>query len=271
MKLFYRELGNGDPIVILHGLYGSSDNWMSIGRELSNNYRVILVDQRNHGRSPHSTTHAYADLAQDLFELFNELSIPKATVIGHSMGGKVAMLFAKLYPQLLKALVVVDILPSSYRSGESLGFNQEKVHRSILTSLSQLKPEIAKSREEIDATLAKNIPDKMVRQFLLKSLKRNERGGFSWILNVEGLIQNIEALMDPVNIAEGDEQIDIPTQFIKGEKSDYINKQGEQLLEVIFSNYKVDSVPNAGHWLHAENPNGFMQVLNSFLKSVYNN
>jgi pimeloyl-ACP methyl ester carboxylesterase len=135
MRLYYRELGKGEPLVILHGLYGSSDNWMSIGRELSSKYRVILVDQRNHGQSPHNNSHTYSDLALDLLELFDLLHLGEAIIVGHSMGGKVAMLFAAQYPDKVKALVVVDILPYSYREENGFGNTQEHEHRKILAAL----------------------------------------------------------------------------------------------------------------------------------------
>jgi pimeloyl-ACP methyl ester carboxylesterase len=269
MELFYRELGGGEPIIILHGLYGSSDNWISVGRQLSDRFRVILVDQRNHGRSPHSQSHTYHHLAQDLLELTNRLELSNATLVGHSMGGKTAMQFAALYPNLVKALVVVDILPTSYRSLDSVGFNQEKVHRSILSTLSLLRPEMMKTREEIDNSLANGVSDRMVRQFLMKSIKRDEKGVFSWILNVEGLIQNLDSLMDRISLNDELNKIAVPTLFIKGETSGYINKEGEEHLNELFSNFKVEIVENAGHWLHAENPVGFMKVLNNFLKEIY--
>jgi esterase len=271
MELFYRDIGSGEPIIILHGLYGSSDNWISVGRLLSAKFRVILVDQRNHGRSPHSPDHTYLLLAQDLFELFEKLEVSNATIIGHSMGGKTAIQFAALFPSSVKSLVVVDILPTSYRSADSVSFNQENVHRSILTALSLLKPEQMKTREEIDNSLATSVSDKMVRQFLLKSIKRDENGVFRWILNIEGLTQNINALMDRVYFDEMPKGIEVPTLFIKGEYSDYVNMDGIMQMGEFFSNYRVEVVENAGHWLHAENPNDFMRVLNNFLKEIYIN
>lgn len=263
MKLFYRELGEGSPLVILHGLYGSSDNWMSIGRELSKNYRVILVDQRNHGRSPHSSSHSYYDLAEDLLELFNHLNLQQSILIGHSMGGKTAMLFTALNPVMISKLVVADILPFS--SASNMNFDQLKMHRSILSSLLMLHPENATSREELDKALSISITDSAVRQFLMKSLKRNDRGTFSWVINVQSLSDNISELMDSVLPFDGFSKVDVPTLFIKGERSNYMHSKGMQDLKDFFTNYSVVEVANAGHWLHAENPSAFLNFLVSFL------
>ncbi len=263
MKLFFRQLGEGNPLVILHGLYGSSDNWMTVGRHLSSNFKVILVDQRNHGRSPHSPNHTYKLMVQDLVELLDDLSIDKATIIGHSMGGKVAMLFASLNPQRLRSLVVVDILPTSY-TDEDLGFGQLKVHGNILSAMLMLNPESINSRDELDKTLAKSIKDIAVRQFLLKNFKRNDHGTFSWTLNVDALSKNLIALMSEVLPTEGSSIIKTPTLFIKGQNSNYIHPKGEDELPKYFANFHMVTVPNAGHWLHAENTEYFLRVLDEF-------
>lgn len=264
MKLFYRELGEGDPLIILHGLYGSSDNWMSIGRELSSSFKVFLVDQRNHGRSPHSTSHTYADLANDLHELLGDLGITKARLIGHSMGGKTAMLFAALYPEKVESLIIVDILPFSSASNDN--FNQLLVHRNILSSLLMLHPESVSSREELDKALSKSISDFAVRQFLLKSLKRNDQGTFSWIINVQSLSDSIIDLMGPVLPIDKFTKIEVPTLFVKGERSNYMYNSGVSSLKDYFSNYDLVEVPNAGHWLHSENQEAFLNYLRSFLR-----
>jgi pimeloyl-ACP methyl ester carboxylesterase len=241
---------------------------MSVGRELSLKYRVILVDQRNHGRSPHSPSHSYLDLAFDLLELIDELNLQRVTLIGHSMGGKAAILFTALNPQRVNSLVVVDILPTSYKVGVSGAHTQEKVHRNILSSLLLLNPDLAQSREEIDKSLSRYIPDVSVRQFLMKSLKRNERGSYSWVINIEALSQNLSELMDSVLPFPNFKQISIPTLFIKGDKSNYIHPSGEQELPNFFTSYDIAVVPNAGHWLHAENPKYFMRSLKSFLENT---
>jgi pimeloyl-ACP methyl ester carboxylesterase len=264
MRLYYRELGEGEPLVILHGLYGSSDNWMSIGRELSSKYRVILVDQRNHGQSPHHNSHTYSDLALDLHDLFDLLQLREAIIIGHSMGGKVAMLFAAQYPNMVKALIVVDILPYSYREDVDVGYTQEHEHRKILAALQQVNPHNVKSRQELDDNLSIFIPNLTLRQFILKSIKRTTEGNFEWRINVDVLSKSISRLMESV-LSDKVNPIQIPTLFVKGQNSNYITLNGEKLLPQNFSNYQLVVISNAGHWLHAENPQGFLSALNSFL------
>ena len=263
MKLFFRQLGEGDPLIILHGLYGSSDNWMTVARHLSSNFKVVVVDQRNHGRSPHSPDHTYKLMVDDLDELLNDLKVDKATIIGHSMGGKAAMLFTALYQSRVNSLVVADILPTGY-SDEELGFDQQKVHGKILSAMLMLNPEGYNSRDEIDKSLEKSIKDIAVRHFLLKNLKRNNLGTYSWILNVDALSRNLSGLMSEVLPFEGSSIIKTPTLFIKGQNSNYIHPQGEDELPKFFSNFDVVTVPSAGHWLHAENTEYFLRVLDEF-------
>ncbi len=261
MELFYRELGQGQPVVILHGLYGSSDNWMSIARELSKDYRVILVDQRNHGQSPHSMSHTYNDMAKDLKELLDKLAIERVSLLGHSMGGKTATLFTSQYPDMVYKLVVVDILPFAMDVNR-----HEQEHGKILSALLMLRPELASTRSELDAALAEHVKSKPIRQFLLKNLKRDKGGAYQWTLNVEAISYNLSHLMGAVFSADNKSTIDVPTLFVKGEMSGYIPKDSETLLEGMFSDYRISTVPNSGHWLHAENPNFFIDVVEKFLQ-----
>ncbi|HCX98921.1 MAG TPA: alpha/beta hydrolase [Bacteroidales bacterium] len=268
MDLFYREMGSGEPIVILHGLYGASDNWMSIGRELSKQNRVILVDQRNHGRSPHSTVHTYDLMVSDLHRLFEKLSLQNAVILGHSMGGKTASLFAYQYPQLLKGLVIADIIPFGLDKQLGQDIEQINVHKQIFSGLLSLDIKSVSNRDDLDSALSVSVPNKMVRQFLLKNVKREDDGSFGWMLNVEALSQNLESLILPSLPFDVEHQISVKTQFIKGEKSPYISAEGIARIGSYFSNYRVDVISNAGHWLHAENPRDFLSVLYEFLNSL---
>ncbi len=268
MKLYSKQLGSGHPLVILHGLYGSSDNWLSVGRKLSEQYRVILVDQRNHGRSPHSTSHTYNDMANDLLELFDDEGLDSAIIIGHSMGGKVAMQFASLHPDRVSGLVVVDILPTSYGALTEEAVGQENQHAQILSSLLMLRLDLATSRDELDESLSHHIADKRIRQFLLKSIKRADDGGFQWQLNVEALSQNLSSIMGPVLHEDKDEPIAIPTLFLKGKKSNYVYPEGEEQLKALFTNYQVKAIRNAGHWVHAENPQDLLSEIHQFVDKV---
>lgn len=268
MELFFRELGEGFPVVILHGLYGSSDNWMSIGRELASSYRVMMIDQRNHGQSPHSPNHSYDDLASDLAEFFEQKRLNKAIVVGHSMGGKVAMQFASLHQQRVEALVVADILPWSYSNLANTNLGQEHQHAKILSALMMLQPEFVSTRDELDNSLVTSIPSRAVRQFLLKNIKRDKDGKFHWQLNVEALSNNLQLLMGAVLPAGSNISIEIPTLFLKGQMSNYVYPEGELMLADHFKNYSIVSIPNAGHWLHAENPKVFIAELSRFLKAI---
>lgn len=267
MELFYRELGEGNPIVVLHGLYGSSDNWMSLGRELAKNYRVIMVDQRNHGQSPHCPSHTYFDLVEDLYELFLNLRLTDAVLLGHSMGGKTASLFSHLYPHLLGGLMVADIIPFGGKQISGEGSEQANMHKKILQSLLNLNLQTAQSREELDKELQETLPILSLRQFLLKNVKRDDSGHFQWSLNVEGLNENLGALMAP-SLPENISPIIVETLFIKGEKSPYMRPEQIELIGNYFSNYRVEEIKNAGHWLHAEKPMEFLSIVQKFLSAL---
>lgn len=264
MKLFYREIGEGEPIVILHGLYGSSDNWMSVGRGLASSYRVILVDQRNHGQSPHSNSHSYNDLAIDLRELFTDLSIKNAVLMGHSMGGKAAMLFAIMNPEAVSKLIVVDISPVSYR--DSVTFtSHEREHANIISALLSIDVNALSSRSQADELLSRTISDFRIRQFLLKNLKRDHNDRFTWALNLDALSHNLPMLMDSILADSFNGKIETPTLFVKGEKSPYIEIGHEQIIREIFTRVTIASIPNAGHWVHAEQPDLFFNAITRFL------
>ena len=266
MNIFFREFGKGKPVVILHGLYGSSDNWVSIGRSLAEQFRVILVDQRNHGQSFHSLSHSYQDLSNDLVQFFKLQNLEKAIILGHSMGGKAAMLFATQNPQMVEKLIVVDISPGGYSNSGSLP-SQRKIHEKIISSLMAMYIKSISSRQQADEALSKSIADARTRQFLLKNLQRDEEGRFYWLLNLDAISANLDALMGPVFGFSEEVRIEIPTLFVKGEKSPYITQQHIELIEGIFTDNQIVTIPNAGHWVHAEQPNQFLEVVNGFLQN----
>ncbi len=264
MKLFYRESGKGNPLIILHGLYGSSDNWVSIAKELKKHFRVINVDQRNHGQSPQSEEHSYALMANDLLELFNELKFEKANIIGHSMGGKVAMHFAYEHPERVSSLVVVDIAPWSHLEGNELSTQIVSEHQKIIEGLKSIPLNSLKSRNEADEVLAKWVKGAMVRQFLLKNLKRENDGSFSWKLNLSAISDNIINMME--GIASPDKKSAVRTLFIKGSLSNYIPTEKEDSLSKYFTNSSLVRIDGAGHWVHAEKPNEFINAILTFLE-----
>lgn len=264
MKLFYRESGQGNPLVILHGLYGSSDNWVSIVKELEKYFRVINVDQRNHGQSPHSPEHSYTLMGNDLLELFDELKFDRANIIGHSMGGKVAMSFAYEHPERLSSLVLVDIAPWSHLEGNEQSAIIVSEHQKIIEGLKSIPLNSLKSRNEADEILAHWVKGTMVRQFLLKNLKRENDGSFSWKLNLSAISDNITNMME--GIASPDKKSEVQTLFIKGSLSNYIPNEKEESLSKYFTNSSLVRIDGAGHWVHAEKPNEFINAILSFLE-----
>jgi len=263
VKLFYRESGKGNPLIILHGLYGASDNWVSIVKELEKYFRVINVDQRNHGQSPHNEEHSYALMANDLLELFDELKLEKANIIGHSMGGKVAMRFAYEHPERISSLVVVDIAPWSHLEGNEQSAQIVSEHKKIIEGLKSIPLNSLKSRNEADELLAQWVKGEMVRQFLLKNLKREQDGSFSWKLNLSAISENITSMME--GIASSDKKSEVRTLFIKGGLSNYIPTEREEGLSKYFTNSSLAKIEEAGHWVHAEKPKEFINAILAFL------
>ncbi|MBN2481453.1 MAG: alpha/beta fold hydrolase [Bacteroidales bacterium] len=261
MKLAFHKLGAGKPLIILHGLYGSSDNWFSIGRKLSENFEVYLIDQRNHGNSPHSPSHTYETMRDDLYEFINDHHLQPAVLIGHSMGGKTAMSFALKYHERVDTLIVVDISPSGYNN--PVHDRQSAIHNNIIRALQLLDPVMIRNRHDADRMLQKSIPQEKIRQFLLKNLKKNKDGKYRWKLNVEALAKNMEHIS--AGIIEPDQSsyasLSIPALFIKSEFSEYILKEDEDLIHRIFPLARVINIPGTGHWLHAEKPELFLKAI----------
>jgi pimeloyl-ACP methyl ester carboxylesterase len=252
MKLNYIELGEGQPLIVLHGLFGSLDNWMTLGKEWAEDYNVFLVDQRNHGQSPHSKDFTYSLLAQDLFEFIEEHNIENPIILGHSMGGKTAMEFAVNYPKKLEKLIVVDIAPVSY----------EVHHYEIIDALKSVPLSEIKSRKEADGVLSKKIKEFGVRQFLLKNLYWKEKEQLAWRFNLEVLADEI---IPTSEFSISAKKFSKPTLFIKGGNSNYILKEHESKIGEKFSNYKLNSISGAGHWVHAEKKDEFSKIVNDFL------
>jgi len=274
MQLYHRLLGknNAKPLIILHGLYGSSDNWLNIGKHLSELYKVYLIDLRNHGNSPHSEKHNYYLMRDDLFEFMEEKAISKASIIGHSMGGKTAIYFALEYPEKVEKLIVVDIAPGSYKSLANPSTNTLN-HLNILNALYNLDTENLKTLREADQELSEAIPYKQVRQFLLKNLKRDKNGKFHWLLNVNTLRNELPSIMDGIDINEYTEDAkeqnkkQYPVLFIKGEKSEYIGESGINQIKTLFPSAYIQTFEDAGHWVHAEQREKFINAVEKFLSS----
>ncbi len=266
MELFYRKSGNGPPIIIIHGLYGSSDNWLSIGKALSNNYTVYLLDQRNHGKSPHNDQHDYLSMRDDLIEFMDHHGLEKAIIIGHSMGGKTAVFLSESNPERIEALVVIDIAPFAYEEDSS--GKQAEIHRMIMDAMMKVDFSKASSREDVEAQLAEKIASPRIRGFLLKNVVRNKDHTFRWRLNVPVLRKNLEGMLsgiDPEKYRGGEEIAGFPVLFIRGEKSDYISDDDILIIQQIYPMARVTTLPDAGHWLHVEQPELLVKTIRYFL------
>lgn len=253
VALFHRRNGTGPGIVLLHGLLGSSDNWGTVARDLAEDHDVVLVDMRDHGRSPHTETTDYDLMADDVHALFTELELKDAVLVGHSMGGKAAMVFAQRWPELLKALVIVDIGPRQYPIGD---------HAVIVEAL--LTSDLANktSRQEVEAHLAKSIPEAGVVQFLMKSLYWEAPGKLGWRFNVPTIERCLAAIHDGIPPA----RVKTPTLFIRGGKSPYIVREDLPQIKEQFPNSRVETVEFAGHWVPAQAPEEVATMIREVVK-----
>lgn len=260
MKLFYRKYGKGIPIIALHGLYASYHSWIGLTAELSKDYQLILLDLRNHGHSPHSSEHSYPLMSDDLLELFDELAIDKAILMGHSMGGKLAMHFALNHPQRVKGLIVEDISPLAYTS------NSDNVifHQNVINALKALPINSLSTRKEAQNNLLQKLPDNTLCQFLLKNLQRNKSGMLEWRINLNIIEKNLPAIMDSV-VAENTKPLDIPSLFIRGFTSSYIAKKDEKTIKLLFPKSSVLTIQNAKHTPHNEQEYIFLCRVKQYL------
>jgi len=250
MKIHYREIGKGQPMVILHGLFGNSDNWQTQAKKLSEYYRVVLVDQRNHGHSEWSDEFSYELMAEDLFELFQELNLKKVILLGHSMGGKTAIRFTQLHDELVEKLIIVDIGVKEYPMH----------HAEIIKGLYSIDLDVVNSRSEAESILSKHIESNGVRQFLLKNLYWKEKGILAWRMNIPVLEKEMASILALLPSTE----IDPPTLFIRGAMSNYILDDDMPQLEEQFTDFQITTIQNAGHWVHAEALDEFIEKVLEF-------
>jgi pimeloyl-ACP methyl ester carboxylesterase len=253
MQLYSREFGQGNPVLILHGLFGFSDNWQTIAKGLATDHLVITPDLRNHGRSPHVPTHTYPEMAQDIREFMEAHWVFHAALVGHSMGGKVAMQLALDNPDMVERLVVVDMEPGQATDN----------HRDIFKALLELDFSKIKTRQEADEFLVNRIPDPGTRQFLLKNITREEDGSFLWKMNLPVLWKYYPYILAPVSGTPFDK----PTLFIRGSRSDYIRDEDIPGIMQLFPEAKIITIEGAGHWVHADQPAALLAVLKDFLAS----
>lgn len=253
--LNYKSYGEGPAFVIMHGLFGMLDNWQTLARKWSDRYRVILVDLRNHGRSPHLEEMDYDLMAEDVATLLEELGIDECILLGHSMGGKVAMQTALTYPDQIQSLIVVDIAPRRYRPG----------HDTIFAALEAFDPAIITDRKAAAAAMEGYVSDPGIQLFLLKNLTRSPEGGFRWRMNLPVIKASYRKLIGPVG--QIGDRYDSPCLFLRGGNSGYVQDDDMELIEMLFPEATLATVAEAGHWVHAERPAELMVAIDSFLES----
>jgi esterase len=264
MKLFCRKYGNGPPLIILHGLYGSSDNWVTIAKKISNKFTVYLPDQRNHGHSPRSAVHDYDSMREDLFELAGDLKLEKFFLAGHSMGGKTAMSFALKWPEKLYGLLIADISPFLPETKTQTSISQ---HIEILNSILSIDLSKITTRREVESQLSARILAEEVKGLIMKNLQRNTDNSFTWKINASSLLNNLDGIMQGIERKEIDNtQITgFPVFFLRGEYSDYLPENDFREIQRIFPAAEFIKVAGAGHWIHADNPEAVEESLLGFL------
>lgn len=254
MELYSNILGKGKPFIFLHGFLGMGDNWKTLGTKFSElGYEVHLIDQRNHGRSFHSNDFSYEAMVKDLKSYIDEHQLKDIILLGHSMGGKTAMLFAVEFPELVHKLIVADISPRYYPTH----------HDAILKGLASLDFDVIKGRSEADEALKRYVSDVGIRQFLLKNLYWETKGKLALRLNLEALMENVNEVGEALPMHTKFEK---DTLFLRGDRSEYIELADEDIIKIHFPKARIETIANAGHWLHAENPSDFFDKVYEFIK-----
>ncbi len=268
LDLHFKEFGNKNtsPLLILHGLYGCSDNWISIAKELSEKYYVIIPDLRNHGQSPHSNVHDFQSMTEDIETLLKKLNIKKLNIIGHSMGGKLAMAFTAKHQAMLNKLIVLDISPKPIGESEKVP-NNVLFHQKLLNNLSLINLDNIQTYAEVEAQLRNIITEDRLRAFILKNIKKTAKG-LQWKINLNALQSNLPQITGAIFTDDlQQEKIITPSLFLRGELSDYVPIEDFNFIHTIFSNSEIISIPQAGHWLHSEQKQMVLNNILYFLES----
>lgn len=253
MQLHYRKYGQGQAVIILHGLFGSGDNWNTIAKKLSeNNLLVYAVDLRNHGLSPHHPEMNLELMAKDVKELIDTENINFPIMTGHSMGGKVAMYFDYLFPDTLKKLIVVDIAPKKYPPG----------HTDVFQALNAVDFNVVKTRKDVEIILRKHLHDESVIQFLLKNVYWEKNNQLNWRFNLSAIQNHYEEILKEIPLYNST----TPALFIRGEKSTYISDDDMQNIKQRYLNTELITISDAGHWIHAEQPQKFLNTIIKFIE-----
>ena len=254
MTLNHKSFGDGKPLVILHGLLGSLDNWVTVSKYLAKKYKVYVIDLPNHGKSYHTKHFSYKNMANDLDSFFVEHGLTKFSLLGHSMGGKLALKYVDMFQNKIDKLILVDIANQNY---ESTRFNN------VFDAIFSISLNNLKSRKDADSIVSEIIKNAGERHFVLKNLKRTGQG-FEWSPNINLLYSNLSAISSKISL---NNKVKKSTLLILGENSNYFTDQDKNDLSNEFEKYLIKSVKNSGHWVHAENPKDFILVLEAFLGS----
>jgi pimeloyl-ACP methyl ester carboxylesterase len=252
MKLYFHESGSCEPVILLHGLLGSHHNWLTQAEKLSSLFRVFALDHRNHGQSPHAAEFNYDAMARDVLAFMREQDIGKARIVGHSMGGKVAMRLAQLHPEVVDRIVVADMSVHSYPPR----------YTAMLDAMLALDLNQFQQRNEVDIALEPVVASKTMRQFLIKNLGRDAAGTFFWKPNLPAIRSNYDRIRSALPEAQ---PVDCPALFIRGAKSDYVRETDLELIRQSFPKAELKTIEDAGHWVHAEAPEKFNELLLDFL------
>lgn len=253
VKLHYKHSGTGEPVLILHGLFGMLDNWQTFSRYLSQKYSVYSIDLRNHGRSPHSDAFDYPTLGDDIIEFITTHNLGRIHLIGHSLGGKVAMQVALSHPDSIDHLMIVDMAPKAYASG----------HDEIIDALLSIQPAEMQSRKHIEEALMDKLRDPGIVLFLMKNIARREDGPLYWRMNLPVLVaqyQNITAAITSTTVFDG------PTLFVRGGRSRYIQDSDWPEILKLFPHAQLRTVEQAGHWVHADQLDELIRITEEFLE-----
>ena len=254
MKLHFRALGSGPPLVILHGPLGSLDNWMPMAQVFAAQFHVHLLDLRNHGQSPHAPEFDYEVMARDLSAFLDAYSLAPTHLLGHSMGGKAAMRFAQLHPHAVRKLVVVDMSPRAY----PVQFEP------LLDAMLGLELGSFQRREEVDSALQAAVPERVVRQFLLKNLGRDQSGRFHWKPNLASIRANYDHVRGAL---PADASFTGPALFVRGENSGYVRDEDMAEIRMMFPTVRFETIRGAGHWVHADAPGLLARAVIDFLSA----
>lgn len=262
MQLFFRTIGTGKPLIILHGLYGCSDNWLTISKNFATNCQVILPDLRNHGQSTHSDIFSINAMTDDILQLTQKLNLSTFYLIGHSLGGKIAIDFTAKYPQMVEKLIVVDIAPRKYSKTD---FEEHQNHHQLINTIKSINLSNYNNRSQALNELLKLQNGERLKNLMMKNLNTDSEGKLYWKINIKAIADN---LTDLLNNFEADlSKNKIPILFIRGQNSNYLTLDDFETIKNTIPNANVLEVPNAGHWLQVDNPSFFIENVQKFLFS----